>query len=331
MKKSKINTIDLYEKIITGDKQALSKAITLVESSLDEHIELAQKLLNVIIPKTGNSIRIGISGPPGAGKSTFINKFGLYLCEKGIKVAVLTIDPSSSISKGSILGDKTRMADLSVHNGSFIRPSPSGETMGGVARKTRESLLLCEAAGFDIIFIETVGVGQNETLVRSMVDLFVLILSPGAGDELQGIKKGIVEISDMILVNKTDGPNEQAARLTRKEYETGLHLSKSPSDGWTQQALNISAETGLGLAELWLKINEFVTTTKAKGTFSLRRKKQLQNWFDNELQLEILRRIGKRNEVLKKITESRIKISDGKQSVYSAVYEISSLIFNDQS
>ena len=237
--------------ILKGDRVALSKAITLVESALPKHQELAQQIIAACLPHSGKALRLGITGVPGAGKSTFIEALGMYLCRKDHKLAVLAIDPSSQRSKGSILGDKTRMEELSIHPNAFIRPSASAGTLGGVARKTRETVILCEAAGYDTIFIETVGVGQSETAVHSMVDFFLLILISGAGDELQGIKRGIMEMADGIAVNKADGDNVLRAERAAAECRTALHLFPMPDSGRETKVLTCSSLTGLNVDAVW--------------------------------------------------------------------------------
>lgn len=275
-------TLDEYINGIKNfDISILARAITLIESNLPSDFRLAQELLNKILPLTGNSIRIGITGPPGVGKSTFIDRFGYYLCELNHKVAVLTVDPSSSISKGSILGDKTRMELLAQHPNSFIRPSPSRGSLGGVARKTRESLLLCEASGFDLIIVETIGVGQSEIAVRSMVDFFLLLIPPGGGDELQGFKKGSVEIADAIVVSKADKDNLKFAELTRKEYMQALHYLSSPTEGWETKVYTASALENRGISEIWEVVNNFLQVTKENRVFQKRRNQQSLDWLHN--------------------------------------------------
>jgi LAO/AO transport system kinase len=258
VKRRKQLTVDEYFKgIMEKDRTIIARAITLIESNAKRHFEQAQELLQRLLPYTGNSIRIGISGVPGAGKSTLIEALGLELCELGHKVAVLAVDPSSSITGGSILGDKTRMEKLSNHPNAFIRPSPSGGMLGGVARKSRETLLLCESAGFDVLLIETVGVGQNEVTVRSMVDFFLLVLITGAGDELQGMKKGVMEICDAILINKADGDNYIRAKAAQTEFSNMLHYLRPATQGWTSKSLTCSALYNKGIVELRQGIEEF--------------------------------------------------------------------------
>ncbi|MFC4411177.1 methylmalonyl Co-A mutase-associated GTPase MeaB [Chungangia koreensis] len=267
------------EEIRSGSRLHLSKAITLIESMNRDRQEVGQELLQLLLPVTGRSIRIGITGVPGAGKSTFIETFGMMLCEKGHRVAVLAVDPSSSISGGSILGDKTRMQDLSRHPNAFIRPSPSAGTLGGVHRKTRETMLLCEAAGYDVILIETVGVGQSETIVRGMVDYFLLLVLTGAGDELQSMKKGIMELTDAIVVNKADGDNEKLAKKTVREYKQILHFLQPATPKWTTSAFAVSSLKNIGLDHVWKDISEFQNQMKESGYFDERRKLQTKDWF----------------------------------------------------
>jgi len=274
-----LNIPSLASEVRAGCRTSLSKAITLIESSNAEHKEQAQMLLQDLLPYTGNSIRVGITGVPGAGKSSFIEAFGNMLCSLGKKVAVLAIDPSSSLSGGSILGDKTRMETLIRQENAFIRPSPSAGTLGGVHKKTRETMLLCEAAGFDVILIETVGVGQSETFVRGMVDFFLLLVLTGAGDELQGMKKGIMELADAILVHKADGDNLRIARKTVREYQQILHFLQPATPGWTSTSLMASSLEKTGLEEVWTMLLEFEKTVKASKYWESRRNDQTREWF----------------------------------------------------
>ena len=265
-KKRQLSVAEFVEGIVKGDVTILSQAVTLVESVKPEHQAVSQEIIEKCLPFSGNSIRIGISGVPGAGKSTSIDVFGLHVLEKGGKLAVLAIDPSSERSKGSILGDKTRMEQLSVHPKSFIRPSPSAGSLGGVARKTRETIILCEAAGFDKIFVETVGVGQSETAVHSMVDFFLLIQLSGTGDELQGIKRGIMEMADGIVINKADGDNLERAKLAATQF------------GWIPKVLTYSGFYNLGVKEVWDMIYEYIDFVKENGYFEYRRNEQSKYW-----------------------------------------------------
>jgi LAO/AO transport system kinase len=260
--------------ILSGNTTILSRAITLTESRLPRHYDKIQAVIEKCLPYSGNSIRIGITGIPGVGKSTFIESFGLYLTEHGRKLAVLAIDPSSQKTKGSILGDKTRMEKLSIHPNAFIRPSPSAGTLGGVARKTRETIILCEAAGFDTILVETVGVGQSETSVQSMVDFFLLLMITGAGDELQGIKRGIIEMADVIAITKADGLNRIAANEARISFQNALNMYPAPPSGWKPQVMVCSAIENTGIAELWDKVSEYAAFTRANGYWEVHRKQQ---------------------------------------------------------
>ncbi|MEC1178205.1 methylmalonyl Co-A mutase-associated GTPase MeaB [Metasolibacillus meyeri] len=281
-RKKQQNTLDvatLASEVRAGNRISLSKAITLIESSNAEHKQQAQSLLQELLPHTGNSIRIGITGVPGAGKSSFIEAFGSMLCELGKKVAVLAIDPSSSISGGSILGDKTRMEELVRKPNAFVRPSPSAGTLGGVHKKTRETMLVCEAAGYDVILIETVGVGQSETYVRGMVDFFLLLVLTGAGDELQGMKKGIMELADGIIVHKSDGDNIRPARKTVQEYKQILHFLQPATPGWMSTALAVSSHEKTGLQETWEMIRAFQEKVYASNYWTIRRHKQTRDWF----------------------------------------------------
>lgn len=301
-KRAKLSVEDYSQGILEGNLTILSKAITLVESNSSEHFDISQEVIKRIMPATGKSVRIGITGAPGAGKSTFIEAFGTYLCRLGLKVAVLAIDPSSVITKGSILGDKTRMELLSREPNAFIRPSPSGGTLGGVARKTRETILICEAAGYDVVLIETIGVGQSEITVRSMVDFFMLVIIPGSGDDLQGIKKGVVELADMLVINKADGDNINRANLTRHQYAMALEMLSPATDGWKTLARTASALTGMGVADIWSDINQFVDFTKRTGTFDKRRNEQLLHWVHSIIQNELIDRFyhhPKVSEILK--------------------------------
>lgn len=269
---------DLAKGVMSGDRGLLARAITLIESNAEHHFQKGQELLQKLLPDSGKSIRIGITGVPGAGKSTFIEAFGTYLCKQGFRVAVLAVDPSSSISGGSILGDKTRMGELANNPRAFIRPSPSEGKLGGVHRKTRETMLICEAAGFDVILIETVGVGQSEVVVRNMVDFFMLVVLTGAGDELQGMKKGIMELADAIVVNKADGENKPLAEKTREEYKRIVHFLQPYTKGWPTQVTTCSALYEEGINGVWKIINDFEQKTKQTGVFEARRRVQTKEW-----------------------------------------------------
>ena len=277
--KKEVTTDSYIKGILDRDITVLSKAITLVESTLKSDLELAQEIVEKCLPHSGNSIRIAVSGIPGAGKSSFIDVFGSLLTKDfGKKVAVLTVDPSSQISKGSILGDKVRMDKLSTDENAYIRPSPSSGSLGGVTRTTRESIILCEAAGFDVIIIETVGVGQSEITVRSMVDFFLLLHLSGTGDELQGIKRGIIEIADAIAVNKCDGDNVQKAKLAMSEIENAVHLFHQAESGWEARVMTCSAIKNTGIEEIWAMIEEYIGHVRENGYFEKNREQQSKSW-----------------------------------------------------
>ena len=291
-------SVNDYKKgILERDKTILARAITLIESNAEKHFNIAQELIKEILPYTGKSIRIGVTGVPGAGKSTLIEAIGLYLIDIKKTPAVLAIDPSSTLSKGSILGDKTRMENLSRQQNAFIRPSPSAGNLGGVARKTRETMLLCEAAGYDVILIETVGVGQSEVTVRSMVDFFLLLLIAGAGDELQGIKKGVIELADVIYINKADGENALYAEASKAQYNNALHYLGDSTPGWKTQTYTCSAIENKGIDHIWSVINQFVRFTKKKKIFDDRRLQQTKSWFESMLNEEVLNTFYKDPEV----------------------------------
>ncbi|HJC93113.1 MAG TPA: methylmalonyl Co-A mutase-associated GTPase MeaB [Candidatus Phocaeicola excrementigallinarum] len=327
-KRRQLSVGDYVEGIVKGDITVLSQAVTLVESVKPEHQVLAQEVLEKCLPYTGNSVRVGISGVPGAGKSTSIDVFGLHvLQEYGGKLAVLAIDPSSERSKGSILGDKTRMEKLSVHPDSFIRPSPTAGSLGGVARKTRETILLCEAAGFDKIFVETVGVGQSETAVHSMVDFFLLIQLAGTGDELQGIKRGIMEMADGIVINKADGNNIEKAKLAATHFRNALHLFPAPESGWTPQVLTYSGFYGIGIKEIWDMIYKYIAFVKANGYFLRRRNEQSKYWMYETID-EHLRDSFYQDEVISRmLAEAEAEVLSGKVTSFSAARRLLDVYF----
>lgn len=309
---------DLFKGVINDDRNLLARCITLIESNSQKHHEKAEHILNKLLPYSGNSIRIGISGVPGAGKSTLIEALGLYLIEKGHKVAVLTVDPSSSISKGSILGDKTRMEKLSRENNCFIRPSPSGGNLGGVARKTRETITVCEAAGFDVILIETVGVGQSEITVRSMVDFFLLVMIAGAGDELQGIKKGIIEISDALVFNKADGDNKVKSEIAKTEFSHAVHYLQSFSKNWQAKVLTASAINNVGIQQIWEMILEFVNISKSSKSFYEARNNQSLEWMHSLIKENLVNDFYNNQKVKKELKIIETKLISGEISATSA-------------
>lgn len=314
-RKKKLSVEDYVQGVLKGDRTILARTITLIESNATRHQEMAQEVLKRLLPHTGNSMRVGITGVPGAGKSTFIDTFGTTLCKKGYNVAVLAVDPSSSLSGGSILGDKTRMENLSVQKNCFIRPSPSGCTLGGVSRKTRETMLVCEAAGFDVILIETVGVGQSEAIVRTMVDFFLLVTLTGAGDELQSFKKGVIELADAILVNKADGDNEFPAQRFAAEFNHALHYLSCPTKGWTTKARCCSALTGEGIAEAWDVILEFQDNTQKSGVFFKRRQQQMLDWLHEMVMGQLKTMFFNHPSIREKLPVIEQEIIDGETPV----------------
>jgi LAO/AO transport system kinase len=277
------NAVSLIEGIRAGDRRSLARAITFAESTRAEHRVIADAVLEAVLPATGNAVRIGISGPPGVGKSTFIEAFGKHIINQGHQLAVLAVDPSSRRTGGSILGDKTRMGELVNRPEAFIRPSPGGSQLGGVARRTREAMLLCEAAGFDVVVVETIGVGQSEVAVSDMVDLFALLVSPGGGDELQGIKRGIMELADLVIVNKADGDLAAAAARTRGDYASAVHLLRPKWNAWSTEVLACSALHGIGVSEVWESVMSFRETVAANGELAEARSAQATAWLWSEI------------------------------------------------
>jgi LAO/AO transport system kinase len=329
IKKQKSQPIDtevLFKGLIKGDKTTLAKAITLVESSRMTDFELAEKLVTQCLQIQNNSIRIGITGVPGVGKSTFIEAFGSYLTKSGKKVAVLAVDPSSSISKGSILGDKTRMENLSKDPNAFIRPSPARDSLGGVAKRTRETVILCEAAGYDVILVETVGVGQSETLVHSMVDFFLLLKLAGAGDELQGVKRGIMEMADALIINKADGENLKAVKHAMTEFRRALHLYPPKENSWIPKVTSCSSLNNTGIDSIWELISEFLKLTQDNGHFRNNRIKQNKNWFLQTAEEQLKLRFFGQEGIEKHMEDLLVKIENHTLSPVAAAHELLSYI-----
>ena len=310
--------------ILNKNQTALSQAITIIESTAPKHQQKAREIIAACLPHANRSIRIGITGIPGVGKSTFIESFGKLLISEGKKVAVLTVDPSSSISKGSILGDKTRMENLVKEENAFIRPSASGDTLGGVARKPREAIILCEAAGFDVVLIETVGVGQSETTVHSLTDFFLLLKLAGAGDELQGIKRGIMEMADAIIINKADGENIKAAKLAKTEFNRAMHLFPERQSGWTPKTMLSSAIKNEGISEIWEMISNYFETVKGNGYFQHKRKEQNKFWLMQTIESRLKSDFFANNSVKKEL-EKQLKFLDENKTT---PFEAAEIILN---
>ncbi|AIM15538.1 MULTISPECIES: methylmalonyl Co-A mutase-associated GTPase MeaB [Neobacillus] len=319
---------ELYEGVLKGDRSLLARAITLVESNAERHFQKSQQLLQMLLPHTGKAIRVGITGVPGAGKSTFIEAFGTYLCGLGLRIAVLAIDPSSSISGGSILGDKTRMEQLARNPHAFIRPSPTAGKLGGVHRKTREAMLICEAAGFDVILIETVGVGQSEVIIRDMVDFFMLLVLTGAGDELQGMKKGIMELADAIIVHKADGDNKPIAEKTKREYNRILHFLQPATRGWQTKAYTCSSLTKEGIGDIWKVIQSFEQKGKASGVFEERRKSQSREWMYSMITDHLHYQFYQHPDVKNQLPKFENKVIAGDITVATAVEKLFQLFLD---
>jgi GTPase len=316
----------LAKDLRSGSRAALARAITLIESRRSDHQAAARDLVQALLPDTGKAVRVGITGSPGVGKSTTIDALGMFLIERGHKVAVLAVDPSSARTGGSILGDKTRMARLAASDHAYIRPSPASGTLGGVAAKTREAMLLCEAAGFDVILVETVGIGQSETAVCDMTDFFLALMLPGAGDELQGIKKGLVELADMIAINKADGDNLKRAQHAAADYKSALHILTPRSEHWHPPVITYSALTGSGVSELWQKILDHRTAMQASGEFAKRRREQQVKWMWSMLEQRMLARLRADASVRARVRKIESEVADGRVTPSLAAEQIAEML-----
>lgn len=321
-RKPKLSASEFVEGILKGDITILSRAVTLIESLRPEHQTIAREVIEKCLPYSGNSVRIGISGVPGAGKSTSIDTFGMHVLKEGGKLAVLAIDPSSERTKGSILGDKTRMERLTAHPNAFIRPNPSAGSLGGVARKTRETIILCEAAGFDKIFVETVGVGQGETAVHSMVDFFLFIQLTGMGDELQGIKRGIMEMADGIVINKADGDNKQNAEIAANLFRNVLHLFPAPKSGWTPQVLTYSGFYGYRIKEVFDMIWSYIDFVKENGFFEHRRNEQAKYWMYESINESLKNDFYNHPEIAERLVDAEKRVLSGRQTSFEAAQDL---------
>jgi LAO/AO transport system kinase len=320
---------DYVQGVLDGDRRALAKTITLIESSLPAHQQMAGMVVDKLLPYSGKAVRLGITGVPGVGKSTFIESLGMMLIDKGHRVAVLAVDPSSKRSGGSVLADKTRMEKLSVEERAFIRPSPSGGTLGGVARKTRETMIVCEAAGFDVMIVETVGVGQSETTVASMVDFFLVLMIAGAGDELQGIKKGILELADAVAVNKADGSNVEKAELARRQYENALHFLTPASLSWTPPVLSCSALAMTGIDVIWEAVLDHEKKLRNTGELEEKRQKQALDWLWALVEEGLMLRFYKNNKVTEKLPKITRAVKSGRTAPTVAASKLLFSLDND--
>jgi LAO/AO transport system kinase len=321
-----VNTETLAKDLRAGSRAALARAITLIESRRSDHQAAARGLVQQLLPDTGKAVRVGITGSPGVGKSTTIDALGMYLIEHGHKVAVLAVDPSSARTGGSILGDKTRMARLAASEHAYIRPSPAAGTLGGVAAKTREAMLLCEAAGFDVMLVETVGIGQSETAVCDMTDFFLALMLPGAGDELQGIKKGLVELADMIAVNKADGDNIKRANLAAAEYRGALHILSPRSEHWHPPVVTYSALTATGIDALWQTILDHRTAMNASGEFASRRRQQQVKWMWSMLEQRMMARLRADQAIRAQVKKIEAEVADGRVTPALAAEQIAEML-----
>ncbi|MFQ3213952.1 MAG: LAO/AO transport system kinase [Marivirga sp.] len=321
-RKNRLSLSEYKEGVLDGNRVILSRAITLVESQLESDNQLSTALIDALYPHTGHSLRIGITGVPGVGKSTFIESFGQYLIQNDKTIAVLTVDPSSQRSFGSILGDKTRMNELSIDKNAYIRPSATGDALGGITRKTRESMLLCEAAGYDVILIETVGVGQSETAVKDMVDYFLLLMLAGAGDELQGIKKGIMEMADSIVITKADGENTLAAKRAKREYENALHLFQPNSNGWSPKVQLTSSINNQGMHEVWDLILTYHEKMKSNGYFAENRRIQATQWMHETIHHYLKKNFYNAPEVKNNLKKFEKAVQSGTKHAVQAAHEL---------
>ncbi len=330
VKRTQYTTDEFVDGILRGDVSILSQAVTLIESANPVHYAQAQEVVERCLPHAGKSVRIGITGVPGAGKSTFVESLGVELVKAGRKLAVLAIDPSSERSRGSILGDKTRMEELSTAKNAFIRPSPSAGSLGGVARKTRETIVLCEAAGFDTVFIETVGVGQSETAVHSMVDFFLLIQLAGAGDELQGIKRGIMEMADGIAINKCDGTNKEKSQLAARQFRNALALFPKPESGWEPQVLTCSAFHHIGVSDVWSMILDYIDFTKKNGYFDENRRRQSKYWMYETIDEALKNSFYQNLEIETLLEDCQQQLEENRMSSFAAAKKLLNTYFNRQ-
>lgn len=319
---ARLDLARLERALRAGDRAQLARAITLIESRRADHREAARQLVQTLLPATGGAMRVGITGTPGVGKSTTIDALGSFLTRQGRKVAVLAVDPSSTRSGGSILADKTRMPRLAADANAFVRPSPSAGTLGGVAAKTREAMLLCEAAGYDVVLVETVGTGQSETAVADMTDFFLVLMLPGAGDELQGLKKGVIELADMLAVNKADGDNIARAKAAATEYRAALHIIGAGSELWTPPVVTFSALTGEGIAELWTKICEHRERMSAAGALAARRREQQVKWMWAMLEERMMARLKSDPSLRARLPKLEAAVAEGRTSPAVAVEEL---------